>query len=30
MLADIIEKLWIKGFEQIYRKEKEAQNVERK
>jgi hypothetical protein len=30
ILAEILEKLWIKGFEQIYRKEKELQNAERK
>ena len=30
ILAEIVEKLWIKGFEQIYRREKESQNAERK
>ena len=30
ILAEIVEKLWIKGFEHIYRKEKESQNAERK
>jgi len=24
ILAEIVEKLWIKGFEQIYRREKES------